>query len=166
MAKGSENHRSAPNASAASRALCSLRVVTAASFTPGRPMTAQTCDTFAQPGLLSAPTIPTRSSFSVSTELRRISCRFLTIMLVLPYRFDLKDLLPEEHFSDQPPRSGFAIQFEVLTTARSEPAARRGARLLSTCHEPGLFRAANAASRPNIVIHRHYPCDRPSCHPT
>ncbi len=70
-------------------------------------------------------------------------------MLVLPLRFDLKDLLPEEHFSDQPPRSGFAIQFEVLTTARSEPAARRGARLLSTCHEPGLFRAANAASRPH-----------------
>src|SRR5882762_1261584 len=102
MAKGSENHRSAPNASAASRALCSLREVTAASFTPpGRPMTARTCDTFAQPGLLSAPTIPTRSSFSVSTELRRISCRFLTIMLVLPYHFDLEDLLPEEHLSDQ-----------------------------------------------------------------
>jgi len=38
----------------------------------------------ASPALVSAPTIPIRSSFSVLTELRRISCRFLTMMLVLP----------------------------------------------------------------------------------
>ena len=71
----------------------------------------------------------------------------MLVLLLIALIF--KDLLPEEHFSDQPPRSGFAIQFEVLTTARTEPTARRGARLLSTCHEPGLFRAANAALRPH-----------------
>jgi len=38
IASGSENQRTAPKASAASRALCSLRVATAASFTPGRPL--------------------------------------------------------------------------------------------------------------------------------
>src|ERR1700745_107185 len=65
IANGSENQRSAPKVSAASRALGSLRVATAASFRPGRPLIAGTCDTFAQLALVSAPTIPTRISFGV-----------------------------------------------------------------------------------------------------
>src|ERR1700730_15696463 len=65
IAKGSENQRSAPKTVAASRALCSLRVATAESFTPGRPLIAGTCDTFAQLDLAFAPTIPTRISFLI-----------------------------------------------------------------------------------------------------
>ena len=42
MASGSENQRSAPKASAASRARCSWLVATAASFRPGRPLIAGT----------------------------------------------------------------------------------------------------------------------------
>src|SRR4029077_19221047 len=65
IAKGSENQRSAPKASAASSALCSLRVATAASFMPGRPLIAGTCETLAQLDLAFAPTIPTRISLCI-----------------------------------------------------------------------------------------------------
>jgi hypothetical protein len=60
IAAGLEYQRSAPKTAAASRALCSLRVATAASFSPRMPWIAGTCDIFVQPPLAFAPTIPTR----------------------------------------------------------------------------------------------------------
>jgi hypothetical protein len=60
IAAGLEYQRSAPKTAAASRALCSLRVATAASFSPPMPWIAGTCETFVQPPLAFAPTIPTR----------------------------------------------------------------------------------------------------------
>jgi transposase len=65
IVRGSENQRSAPKASADSRALCLLLVATAASFRPGRSLIAGTCDTLAQLCVALAPTIPTRISFWV-----------------------------------------------------------------------------------------------------
>jgi hypothetical protein len=63
IANGSENHRPAPKACAPSRALCSWRGATPASFRQGRPRIAGMCDTFAQLAFVSAPTIPTRICF-------------------------------------------------------------------------------------------------------
>src|SRR3984893_4122527 len=80
IAKGSENQRSAPKALAASRALCSLRVATADSFRPGIPLIAGTCDTFAQPDLAFAPTIPTRICFWVASAK---FCLFIAINLAV-----------------------------------------------------------------------------------
>src|SRR5258705_4609605 len=70
MSKGSEYQRFAPNVFAASRALSCLRVATAASLSPGSPLTAGTCEDLAHPPLAFAPMIPTRISLAIIVPLQ------------------------------------------------------------------------------------------------